>query len=97
MNVLEHYDQSLINLGDPETNDDENYYCNLTYNDSPFIIQTNRICYCFKDLRDTIYISLASQDYALWIESLYKYSIELIYNKSSEWFDEELSFTDIEN
>jgi len=97
MNVLEHYDQSLINLGEPVTNDDENYYCDLTYNHSPFIIQTNQICYSFKEINDSICISLASQDYALWIESLYKYSIELIYNKSSEWFDEELSFSDIEN
>ena len=97
MNVLEHYDQSVINLGEPATNDDENYYCDLTYNDSPFIIQTNQICYSFKEINDSICISLASQDYALWIESLYKYSIELIYNKSSEWFDEELSFSDIEN
>ena len=97
MNILEQYDQSLIFLSEPETNDNENYYCNITYNDSPFIIQTNRVCYSFKEINDSICISLASQDYALWIESLYKYAIELIFNKSSEWFDEELSFTDIEN
>lgn len=97
MNILEHYDQSLIHLGEPQTNDDENYYCNITYNDSPFIIQTNRVCYSFKDLSEHICISLASQDYALWVERLYKYFIELIYNKSSEWFDEELTLTDIEN
>ena len=79
MNILEHYDESLIQLGEPQTNDDENYYCPLNYNDSPFIIQTNRVCYSFKDINDTICISLASQEYALWIESLYKYCIELIW------------------
>jgi len=97
MNILEHYDASVIKLSEPETSDHENYYCRLSYNDSPFIIQTNRVCYSFKDLTEHICISLASQDYALWVESLYQYCIELIYNKSSEWFDEELTYNDVEN
>ena len=67
MNILEHYDETLINLGEPETNDDENYYCPLKYNDSPFIIQTNRVCYSFKEINENFCVSLASQDYALCI------------------------------
>jgi hypothetical protein len=97
MNVLEHYEENLVGLGEPETSDNENYYCSLTYNDSPFIIQTNRVCYSFKELSDTICVSLVSQEYALWMETLYLYCIELVYAKSSDWFEEELSHDDIES
>ena len=48
MNILEHYEQNLIHIEDPDTNDNENYYCNITYDDKPFIIQTNHICFNFK-------------------------------------------------
>lgn len=97
MNILEEYDPLLVCLGEPETSDNENYFCALSYQDSPFIIQTNRICYSFKEKSNVLYVSLASQEYALWVESLYKQCVDLIYHKTSEWFEEELSQLDIEH
>lgn len=97
MNILEQYESSRIGLGEPQTTDNEHYYCSLTYEDNPFIIQTDRICYSFKDIGDVLNVSLVSQDYALWIESLHQHCIELVYEKSAQWFEEELSHADIEH
>ena len=98
MNILEHYDENNIYLHEPETYDNENYFCKLDYGDKPFIIQTNHICYNFKNIiEETIYISIGSPDYALWIEQLYHLCIKHIYDKSKDWFDEPLEYRDIEN
>jgi len=97
MNVLEHYDEQVIGLSDPEIQEKEQYYCHLNYNESPFIIQTNRICYSFKEMTEKIHISLVSQDYTIWMEKLYLKCIELIYENSPDWFEDELSHEDIES
>ena len=97
MNVLEHYDEQVIGLSDPEIQEKEQYYCHLNYNESPFIIQTNRICYSFKEMTEKIHISLVSQDYTIWMEKLYLKCIELIYENSADWFEDELSHEDIES
>ncbi len=97
MNVLEHYDEQVIGLSDPEIQEKEQYYCHLNYNESPFIIQTNRICYSFKEMTEKIHISLVSQDYTIWMEKLYLKCIELIYENSTDWFEDELSHEDIES
>lgn len=97
MNILEQYDSSYIGLGEPQMTDNEHHYCALSYEEKPFVIQTDRICYSFKEISDVLYISLVSQDYALWIESLHKHCVDLIYEKSTNWFEEELSHVDIEH
>lgn len=98
MNILEHYDENNLHLHEPETYDNENYFCKLDYDHKPFIIQTNHICYNFKNIvEETIYVSIGSPDYALWIEQLYHSCIKHIYDKSKDWFDEPLEYRDIEN
>ena len=98
MNILEHYDENNLHLHEPETYDNENYFCKLDYDNKPFIIQTNHICYNFKNIvEETIYVSIGSPDYALWIEQLYHSCIKHIYDKSKDWFDEPLEYRDIEN
>jgi hypothetical protein len=98
MNILEHYDENNLHLHEPETYDNENYFCKLDYEHKPFIIQTNHICYNFKNIvEETIYVSIGSPDYALWIEQLYHSCIKHIYDKSKDWFDEPLEYRDIEN
>lgn len=98
MNILEHYDENNLHLHEPETYDNENYFCKLDYDHKPFIIQTNHICYNFKNIvEETIYVSIGSPDYALWIEQFYHSCIKHIYDKSKDWFDEPLEYRDIEN
>ena len=45
MNVLDNYKKELLNLGDPYEIDDDLYYCKFNYNNMPFMIKTNKICY----------------------------------------------------
>ena len=98
MNILDHYDENNLHIHEPETFDNENYFCKLDYDKKPFIIQTNHICYNFKNiLENNIYISIGSPEYALWIEQLYHKCIDIIYDKNKEWFDEPLEHQDIEN
>jgi len=98
MNILEHYDKSLITLREPETTDNENYYCNIHYNNMPFMIKTNCLCSSYKDIIDNqVCVSITNQAYALWIESFYRDCIELTYKRSHDWFDDDLTINDIEN
>ena len=65
----------------------------------PFVIKTNKICYLKprqKNSNNYINISLTSPDYLLWFENFYKQCIQLVYTKSDDWFEEKLSFSDIE-
>ena len=99
MNILENYDISKIKISEPYNIDDDNYFCKFSYNNMPFMIKTNKICYLKprqKNTNNYINISLTSPDYLLWFENFYKECIHLVFNKSEDWFEEKLSFSDIE-
>jgi len=98
MNVLEHYNSEKLKINDPLNIDDDTYFCKFNYNNMPFIIKTNKICYVKKrqETSKFINISLTSPDYLLWMEELYKHCIEYVYNKNSEWFEDPLTKTEIE-
>ena len=99
MNILENYDISKIKISEPYNIDDDNYFCKFSYNNMPFMIKTNKICYLKprqKNSNNYINISLTSPDYLLWFENFYKECIHLVFNKSEDWFEEKLSFSDIE-
>ena len=99
MNILENYDISKIKISEPYNIDDDNYFCKFSYNNLPFMIKTNKICYLKprqKNSNNYINISLTSPDYLLWFENFYKECIHLVFNKSEDWFEEKLSFSDIE-
>jgi hypothetical protein len=99
MNILENYDISKIKISEPYNIDDDNYFCKFSYNNMPFMIKTNKICYLKprqKNSNNYINISLTSPDYLLWFENFYKECIHLVFNKSDDWFEEKLSFSDIE-
>lgn len=99
MNILEHYDIEKLKISEPFNIDDDNYFCKFSYNNMPFMIKTNKICYLKtrqKNSNNYINISLTSPDYLLWFENFYKECIDLVYKKSDEWFEEKLSYSDIE-
>jgi hypothetical protein len=99
MNILENYDIEKIKISEPYNIDDDNYFCKFSYNNMPFVIKTNKICYLKplqKNSNNYVNISLTSPDYLLWFENFYKECIQLIFKKSDDWFEEKLSFSDIE-
>jgi hypothetical protein len=98
MNVLEHYNSEKLKINDPLNIDDDTYFCKFNYNNMPFIIKTNKICYVKKrhETSKFINISLTSPDYLLWMEDLYKHCIEYVYTKNAEWFEDPLTKTEIE-
>jgi hypothetical protein len=99
MNILENYDIQKLKISEPYNIDDDNYFCKFSYNNMPFMIKTNKICYLKqrqKNSNNYINISLTSPDYLLWFENFYKECIHLVFNKSEDWFEEKLSFSDIE-
>ena len=99
MNILENYDVSKLKISEPYNIDDDNYFCKFSYNNMPFMIKTNKICYLKtlqKNSNNYINISLTSPDYLLWFENFYKECIHLLFNKSEDWFEEKLSLSDIE-
>lgn len=101
MNVLDHYDSSKINIGSAVELDDDNYFCKLSYNNSPLILKTNRVCYyrkksIYKSTDNYIHISITSKDYLEWFEQFYNDSIKLFHGASGDWFEEPLTITDIE-
>ena len=100
MNVLDNYKEELLNLGDPQPiDDDELYYCKFNYNHMPFMIKTNKICqFKLKKNKDNcVNISITSKDYLLWFETLYKLCIEMVSERSEDWFDEPMTISDVEN
>jgi len=102
MNVIDHYDSSKINIGSAIELDDDNYFCKLTYNNSPLVIKTNRLCYyrkkpgLYKSSDDYIHVSITSKDYLVWFEQFYHDSIKIFQKASVDWFEEPLTITDIE-
>jgi hypothetical protein len=99
MNILEHYDVNKLKLSDPYNIDDDTFFCKFSYNNMPFVIKTNKICYLKKrqtNANNYIYISLTSPDYLLWFETFYKDCINLFYKNSEAWFEEKLTYSDVE-
>ena len=99
MNILEHYNKENLKLSDPYTIDTDTYFCKFSYNNMPFIIKTNRVCYLKKRSKNSnnfINISLTSQEYLIWFEQFYKECIQMFFEKSEDWFEDPLSLTDIE-
>lgn len=102
MNVIDHYDSSKINIGNAVELDDDNYFCKLTYNNSPLVIKTNRLCYyrkrpgLYKSSDGYIHVSITSKDYLEWFEQFYHDSISIFQKASVDWFEEPLTITDIE-
>ena len=45
MNVLDFYNSKHLQIGEPLELEDENYFCKISYNNAPFIIKTNKVCY----------------------------------------------------
>jgi len=101
MNVLDHYDSSKINIGNAVELDDDNYFCKITYNNSPLVIKTNRVCYyrkksIYKSADNYIHVSITSKDYLEWFEQFYNDLIHLFHKSSTDWFEDPLTITDIE-
>jgi hypothetical protein len=98
MNVLEHYNSDKLKINDPLNIDDDTYFCKFNYNNMPFIIKTNKICYIKKRIDNSKYIniSLTSPDYLLWFEDFYNHCINYVHSKNAEWFEEPLTKTEIE-
>ena len=102
MNVLEHYNKSKINLGTASQIDDDTYFCRINYNNAPFIIKTNKVCFYrkrtthYKTSDNYINISLTSKEYLEWFDQFYNEMIEIFHNSSQDWFEEPLTLSDVE-
>ena len=99
MNILEHYNKENLKISEPYTIDTDTYFCKFSYNNMPFIIKTNRVCYLKKRNKNSnnyINISLTSQEYLIWFEQFYQECIQLFFEKSDDWFEDSLSLSDIE-
>jgi hypothetical protein len=99
MNILEHYNKENLKISEPYTIDTDTYFCKFSYNNMPFIIKTNRVCYLKKRSKNSnnyINISLTSQEYLIWFEQFYQECIQLFFEKSEDWFEDPLSLSDIE-
>lgn len=100
MNVLDNYREELLNLGDLQPiEDDELYYSKFSYNNMPFVIKTNKIC-SFKPTKKNkdnfVNISITSKDYLIWFDRLYKWCIETAYERNEDWFNDDVTMTDLE-
>lgn len=101
MNVLGNYDKENIHIATPYEIEDENYFCKISYNNMPFIIKTNKICY-YKKIKMSktnesyVTISISSKEYLEWFEQFYNDCIEIFHESSSEWFENEMSLSDVE-
>jgi hypothetical protein len=99
MNILEHYNKESLKISEPYTIDNDTYFCKFSYNNMPFIIKTNRVCYLKKRNKNShnyINISLTSQEYLIWFEQFYQECIQIFFEKSEDWFEDPLSLSDIE-
>jgi hypothetical protein len=97
MNVLEYYHSKQVGIGEPIELEDDHYFCKISYNQAPFIVKTNKVCY-YKNRKNTnyLYISLTSKDYLEWFESFYHDIIDQFHRLSTDWFEEPLTKSDIE-
>jgi len=97
MNVLDFYNTKHIKISEPLDLEDDTYFCKISYNNAPFIIKTNKVCY-YKNRKSSnyVYISLTSKDYLQWFEQFYHDTIEHFYTASKDWFEEEMTRSDIE-
>jgi len=97
MNVLEYYHSKQLCIGEPIELEDDHYFCKLSYNQAPFIVKTNKVCY-YKNRKNTnsLYISLTSKDYLEWFETFYHDIIDQFHTLSTDWFEEPLTKSDIE-
>ncbi len=101
MNVLGHYNKENIHIATPVDLEDENYFCKISYNNMPFIIKTNKVCYykkvqISKTNEQYVNISISSKEYLEWFEQFYHDCIELFHELSSDWFENEMSLSDVE-
>lgn len=97
MNVLDFYQGENIEIGEPIELDDDNYFCKVSYKNSPFMIKTNKVCYYKqKNIPNHMYISITSKEYLEWVEQFYHDCIEKFHTVSSDWFEEEMTRSDIE-
>jgi hypothetical protein len=97
MNVLDFYNAKHIQIGEPLELEDDNYFCKISYNNAPFILKTNKVCY-YKNRKSSkhVYISVTSKEYLEWFENFYHDSIEKFHAVSTEWFEDEMTHSDIE-
>ena len=97
MNVLEYYQPTQVHISEPIEVEDDHYFCKLSYNQAPFIVKTNKVCY-YKKKRTSnyLYISLTSKEYLEWFERFYHDVIEQFHGLSADWFEEPLSKSDME-
>ena len=96
MNVLDHYNKSQLVLSDPLALDEDTYFCKFSYNNMPFIIKTNKICYIKGVNHKFTNVSLTSKDYLVWFETFYNDCIQIFYEKSSDWFEDPMELNDLE-
>ena len=97
MNVLDFYHAKHITIGEPIELEDDHYFCKLSYNQSPFIVKTNKVCYYKKRKNNNyLYISLTSKEYLEWFETFYHDIIDQFHTLSAEWFEDPLTKSDIE-
>ena len=97
MNVLDFYHSKHIQFSEPLELEDDNYFCKISYNNAPFILKTNKVCYYKKrKTANYVYISVTSKEYLEWFEQFYHDSIEKFHSASKDWFEEEMTHSDIE-
>ena len=97
MNVLDFYESEHIEISEPIELDDDHYFCKLSYRHSPFMVKTNKVCYYKqKNIPNYLYISVTSKEYLEWFETFYHDCIEKFHTVSSDWFEDEMSRSDIE-
>ena len=99
MNVIDNYKKELLNLGDPQPIDDDMYFAKFNYNYMPFMIKTNKICgfkHIKKNKDNYVNISITSQEYLVWFETFYKWCIQTLHERSEDWFEDQLSLSDVE-
>ena len=98
MNVLDFYKQEHVHISEPIELEDDNYFCKLSYNKGPLIIKTNKVCYYKqRNTPNYIYISLTSKDYLEWFESFYHDCINIFHSVSTDWFEDEMTLSEIES
>jgi hypothetical protein len=106
MDIIEpnkNFDFSKLSLSYPSSIQNNTYFTRILYKDKPLYIQTPKIItkQGFVKNNKKIYCDLlfdnTNEDFIYWIENLEIKCQNLIYNKSSEWFDSKLELNDIES